>query len=259
MLNIDMTDQVTLIAFWLCFVHWLVVLSQLPLFDNASIPNNVKVLGSLVIAYAFFDQTSKYVIEEIRYIGDNAFWMLTIYHSLVGLLVGFIAKMTLHLFTMTGAIMSQQMGFRAMTFFDPTISGRVGPMERLIRVMMIVIILYSGALLPMFKGIFITFNSLSIFNVESLFTAPQFFTEFFRSLFLSAFLLAIPILFTNVLMTMVMGLIARSIPQMNIIMVSFVVNIGSGLLVFFLIFTEFFNSAFKIYTELLGQWFNYII
>ena len=74
----------------------------------------------------------------------------------------------------------------------------------------------------------------------------------------SAFILATPVIFANLLLMMVMGIIARAIPQMNILMVSFVVNIGVGLFVFTVTSTEFFNSAFRFYTEKLGEWFNLI-
>ncbi len=43
---------------------------------------------------------------------------------------------------------------------------------------------------------------------------------------------------------------------MNILMVSFVVNIGIGLLVFFAISEEFFHVAYTMYVERLGEWFQ---
>jgi flagellar biosynthetic protein FliR len=42
-------------------------------------------------------------------------------------------------------------------------------------------------------------------------------------------------------------------------MVSFVVNIGLGLLVFASSSEEFFQMAFKMYTDQLGQWFQFVI
>ena len=45
---------------------------------------------------------------------------------------------------------------------------------------------------------------------------------------------------------------------MNILLVSFVINIGLGLIVFYFIIDEFFYMAFNIYTKQLGVWFNFI-
>lgn len=62
----------------------------------------------------------------------------------------------------------------------------------------------------------------------------------------------------NVLIMCVLGIIARFVPQMNVLMVSFVVNIGLGLLVFMSCSTEFFQVGFRLYTEKLGEWFQLI-
>ena len=56
----------------------------------------------------------------------------------------------------------------------------------------------------------------------------------------------------------ILGIIARMVPQMNVLMVSFVVNIGMGLLVFVAGSDEFFQIGFKLYTEKLGEWFKFI-
>jgi flagellar biosynthetic protein FliR len=45
---------------------------------------------------------------------------------------------------------------------------------------------------------------------------------------------------------------------MNVISVSFAVNIGIGLLVFVAGSDEFFQTCFKMYTEKLGMWFQFI-
>ena len=83
--------------------------------------------------------------------------------------------------------------------------------------------------------------------------------EFFKSLFLAALLLSTPLIFTNILIMAILGVIARTVPQMNVLMVSFVVNIGLGLLVFIATSDEFFQVAYKIYTDKLGSWFQFVI
>jgi flagellar biosynthetic protein FliR len=57
---------------------------------------------------------------------------------------------------------------------------------------------------------------------------------------------------------MILGIISRMIPQMNVLTVSFVVNIWLGLFVFWACSDEFFQVAFKIYTEKLGEWFRFV-
>jgi flagellar biosynthetic protein FliR len=59
-------------------------------------------------------------------------------------------------------------------------------------------------------------------------------------------------------MNLVMGIISRAVPQMNVLMVSFVLNIGLGLLLFLGIVEEFFQVSFDLYIEKLGNWYQFL-
>jgi flagellar biosynthetic protein FliR len=82
---------------------------------------------------------------------------------------------------------------------------------------------------------------------------------FFKSAFSSSVLLAGPLIFANLLMNLVFGIVSRTVPQMNVMMVSFVVNIGLGLLLFLGIAEEFFQVSFDLYVEKLGDWYQFLL
>lgn len=259
MISVSLNDINALTCFWLVFTRWTLILFQLPIFDNVSIPSLVKVLFSLILSYAFFPLVSGEVYKDMAYLGNENFWVLTIFYSLSSLLIGFLVKCLMNLFTASGSVITQQIGFAAVAYFDPQTASRVGPFEKIIQWTMLIIIISSGALLPMFKGIFNSFFSIHVYELGKFATTPEFYFRAFKGLFLSALLLASPLIFTNMLIMTVLGIIARTVPQMNVIMVSFVVNIGLGLLVFAASSNEFFRVAFQIYTEKLGDWFQFLL
>jgi flagellar biosynthetic protein FliR len=259
MIDVSVIDYSVLIAFWVSFSRWLAIIFQLPIFDNAAVPSIVKILSSLVISFAFFPVVQATLVAEVNAIGAGNFWYLTAFHTVVGLAIGFLVKSIMNLFIATGSIMTQQIGFASISYFDPTFVSQVGPFEKMIQWTIIIMILTSGALLPMFKGVLNSFFSISIMEVGKFSQIHVFYTDFFNGVFQAAFLLASPILFTNLLLNLVMGIVARTIPQMNMLMGSFVVNIGIGLMIFFAISEEFFTVAYKMYVERLGEWFQFII
>lgn len=258
MIQIDIVNYSTLIAFWLVFSRWTAILMQLPLFDNIGIPMTVKVLASLMISYAFFPYLEAEVMKDIVYFGVDQFWFLTISNTLIGLAIGYIVKSIMSIFISAGAIITQQIGFAALRYFDPSTSTQIGPFELLMQWTMLVLVVSSGALIPMFNGVFQSFFSIHISSLGQMAQSPEFFLEFFKSIFLAGLLLSTPLIFINMLIMSVLGIIARTVPQMNIIMVSFAVNIGMGLLVFAATSDEFFQVAFQIYTEKLGEWFQFV-
>jgi flagellar biosynthetic protein FliR len=258
MIQVEIVNIELFMAYWMIFSRTLPILMQLPIFDNVSIPFTVKVLMSMLISFAFYPGVSAEVLKDITHAGATSFWTLTIFHTVMGLMIGYIIRSIMNIFISAGNMITQQIGFGAISYFDPTFEERVGPFEQLIQWAILVIVISSGALLPMFKGIFQSFYHIHIYDLGKLFHNPLLFLDFFKSIFTSSLLLSTPIIFTNVLIMAVLGIVSRFVPQMNILMVSFVLNIGLGLLVFISCSNEFFSVAFKIYTEKLGDWFNLI-
>lgn len=256
MVSLQITDISVLIAFWLVFTRFISVIFQLPIFDNASVPSILKVLFSLVLTFAFFPHVKADVLSDIHHFGKESFWYLTIMYTIVGLAMGFLIKSVLLIYLSSGTLISQQIGFSAVRFFDPTFNETIGPIEKIIQWTIIMLVITSGALLPMFKGMVNSLHSLTIVKVEQLHLNPDIMMDFFKSIFSSSILLASPLIFTNLFINLVLGIVSRTVPQMNVLMVSFIINIGLGLLVFFTISTEFFHVGYKLYVEKLGEWFQ---
>ncbi len=256
-MNVTLVDETVFMAFWLCFSRWIAVLYQLPIFDNVAVPNLVKVLTSFLISFAFFPSLQGTLLAEINLVGVDNIWILVMFHTCTGLIIGFLVKCIMSLFVATGSILTQQIGYASVSYFDPTQGQQVGPFERLLEWTILILVLSSGALLPMFKGVFESFFSVNFMNADKMLKTPEYFVLFFKSAFSASVLLAGPLIFANLLMNLVFGIVARSIPQMNVLMVSFVVNIGFGLLLFLGIAEEFFQVSFDLYLEKLGQWFQF--
>jgi flagellar biosynthesis protein FliR len=256
-MNVTLSDQTVFLAFWLSFSRWIAVLFQLPLFDNVIVPNLVKVLTGFLISYAFFPLVQGTLVAEIKLVGVDNIWILIMFHTTAGLIIGFLVKCIMSLFVAAGSLLTMQIGYSQVSYFDPTQGQQVGPFERLVEWTMLILILSSGALVPMFKGVFLSFFSIGFSNADKLLKTPEYFVLFFKSAFSASVLLAGPLIFANLLMNLVMGIVARTIPQMNVLQVSFVVNIGFGLLLFLGIAEEFFQVSYDLYLEKLGEWYQF--
>lgn len=257
-MNLALTNDVAFLAFWLSFARWSAVLVQLPIFDNLSVPGLVKVLGSFLISFAFFPSLQGTLVAEINAVGRENIWVLMMFHTTAGLIIGFLVKSIMGLFVATGSILTQQVGFASVTYFDPTQGAQIGPFERIIEWTMIILVLTSGALTPMFKGVYDSFFTVNFSDPSKLVQTPEYFVLFFKSAFSAAVLLGGPLIFANLLMNLVFGIVARTVPQMNVLMVSFVVNIGLGLLLFLGIAEEFFQVSYDLYVEKLGDWYQFL-
>ena len=59
------------------------------------------------------------------------FGHLTIFYAVLSLLIGYLVKCMMNLFTASGSLITQQIGFGAVAYFDPSTAQRVGPFEKL--------------------------------------------------------------------------------------------------------------------------------
>ena len=104
---------------------------QLPIFDNNSIPSLVKVLFSLILSFAFFPLVKAEVYKDMVYMGVDSFWILTIFYAVVSLLIGYLVKCLMELFTASGSVITQQIGFGAVAYFIPQVRVEWGHLSKL--------------------------------------------------------------------------------------------------------------------------------
>jgi flagellar biosynthesis protein FliR len=258
-MNITIVDHTKLVAFWLIFSRWISILIQIPLLSESTVPMTIKVLTSLVISYAFYDNLAPVMLNDIYYIGENYFWILTIYNTAIGLCIGFFVKAIMITFAGVGSMMSQQIGFGGLRYIDPSAGAQVGPFEKIIGLTMLVIILFSGALKPMFQGIYNSFFSINLTNNISMDKLTLYYVHLFKELFKASIILASPILFTNLISYILMGIISRAVPQMNILVASFSINIFLGLFIFIVVMYDFFINSQSFYINQLSNWFNFLL
>ena len=135
---------------------------------------------------------------------------------------------------------------------------QVGPFEKFINVTVVTMIVIGGGLFPLFKGSFISFETMNFISISSVKGFVPFMIYLFKSIFNTAILLAMPLIVTNLVVMTLLGIIARAVPQMNVLMVSFVLNISLGLFVFILSGEEFYRASVNFYSNFIGDWLAFI-
>lgn len=258
MISIQIIDQIQLFAFWLCFTRIIACFINFPLFEESAIPLIVKILTAFVLSYALFPLVKPSIMKDISTYGETSFWTLTIYYTISGLVISYIVKIISNVVLSAGTVMSQQMGLGNISLYDPTSLSPATPIEKLLKWTLLLMIFSSGALLPVLKGMVLSFEKLSVLSFENIKSMQFFFLDYFKSLFTIAIMLSAPILFTNILLNFILGIISRVVPQINVIMLSFILSVFVGLCVFFLIGEELYSVAFEHYIKILGEWFLFV-
>lgn len=212
---------------WLwAFFRVLGLFTAAPILSMRSIPRRVRVgLAILVVVAA---QPSLPEMPAVS-INSSEALMVALQQVLIGLTVGFAARVIFAAIEFAGEIIGLQMGLNFASFFDPMSGGQATSVSRFygtcaawLFVVMNGHLMITAAVLQSFQTFPVSAEPLGFLRVLQ----PQVWgAEVFRL----GLWVSLPIVAMLTLVNMVMGLIARVAPQMNIFSVGFPVSIGVGI------------------------------
>lgn len=169
----------------------------------------------------------------------------------VGWLIGFTASLTFTMVHMAGQILDTQVGFGVVNVIDPTSGQQVPIIGSFKYNLALIAFLVSNGHHLLLSGLFESFRIVPILGTQFHATLTQLIVDFIGGIFLSGFKLAIPVLSAIMLTEVALGILARTMPQMNIFVVGIPAKILVGLFIlgmtipFFIMFMDVaFNEMY---------------
>jgi flagellar biosynthesis protein FliR len=219
--------------FLLIFFRIIAMVELAPLISSSSIPQIAKIGLSLFLAATVFPGVlaSHYAIPEAWI----DYGLLVLGEVAIGLLLGFLLNLIFSSFQLAGQLFSLQMGFSASEVFDPLSQVEIPLMGEFLNIIaMLVFITTSGMQKFLLVGVQQSFQYLRAVDLvthrEGIITLL---INGLSGLFQSALTIAFPILGTLLLVSIVMGLMAKAAPQMDVLSMGFPVSIAVSFLILF--------------------------
>ncbi len=173
---------------------------------------------------------------------DAVFLVLIVKEAMVGLLLGFTASMIFAAIQMAGAMIDLQMGFALANLVDPQ-SGVPMPVTANLKLMLAMLFFLAiDGHHQLIRGILASFQLIPLgqAGLGSFELTMEWLARFFSQSFLIALQIAAPMAAALFLVDLAMGIIARTVPQMNFFVVGFPFKMLFGILVMFLVIPGFF-------------------
>jgi flagellar biosynthetic protein FliR len=216
----------------LVFLRTGAVLFALPIIGDQPTPIQVRVLLAAAISLCVFPLLPQsWHLQATPDVLELA--LLVVKEILVGVALGFIARMTFDGILMAASMVGYQMGFGTANLFVPDAGAQMDGFTAFHRALVMLLFLglnlhhiFIGGLVDTFKfippgGIVVDYASLASLVVHA--TA---------SIFTIAIQLAAPILVALMFAMAALGLIARTVPQFNVFVLSFPASFFIGMLVY---------------------------
>jgi flagellar biosynthesis protein FliR len=224
------SDQ-NVVGFLLLFFRFAALFIAVPIFSHQSIPIPVKAAMAFFFSVVFYpsmpplDFTINLVNLIIAILGEFLF----------GLIVGIIIQLAFNVITFAGGQISFIMGFSMASAIDPQTGVSMPIIDQFLSLMALMIlftlnlhhwmILYIGLSLSKIPlGGFLMSKDIMTYIIHAS-----------SNMFLVGFMIAFPVIALSWLSDIIFGMIMKTMPQFNLLVIGFPIKIGLSLLVLFVI------------------------
>jgi flagellar biosynthesis protein FliR len=200
-----------------------------PIIGHKTIPTMIKVSMAILLAAILIPMVSEMPLPQI-----DSIWILgaiAIKETVIGLIIGFFFTLLFHAVLMSGNIIGYQIGLLVAQVIDPESNGNVSMVGEFLYILATLIFLAINghhAILSAFADSY-RMVPIGVFDFSG--PAGDMIIKFTAYTFTIAIKLVAPVIITLFLVTVSLGVIARTVPQMNIFIVGLPLKIGVGFLV----------------------------
>ena len=226
-MTLSLLTPETLIIFLLLTIRIGAIVLSLPLLGSRNIPAQLKVLLILMLGMALYPlvQTQQVVIpQRLGHLG-----LVVVSEMLIGLTIGFVAQLLFAGIQLGGEIISQQMGLNMATIFDPTSAHQASLVGHFQSVLAMLIFLSSSAHHWFIIAMAESLQSIPLAGLSTSGAVLPVILTLLGKACVIAIQLAAPVSIALLLATLVLGVMARLVPQLNVFMLSFPATLGLGL------------------------------
>lgn len=149
---------------------------------------------------------------------------------LVGFIIGFISYLVFAAIQLAGQGLDMQMGFGIVNVIDPQFGMPVPLLGNFKYVLATLIFLVTNAHYLLLNALFKSYQSIPLTGFAYTGSVAQGLLQMFNGMFITAIKMSLPVMAVLFVTEVVMGLLARTVPQMNIFMLGIPVKIVVGII-----------------------------
>jgi len=217
-----------ILLFWLIFARIGGMILTVPILGSPNIPSPVKIGFSLFLTILILP-----LIPSSRVSGASLEWISYSLdlgkQLLLGVVIGYSIRLLFTGIEMAGQIIGFQMGFGFARVIDPESSAQVSVIAQFKNILAILIFLSLNAHHQFLRGLVDSFSVVPLIDFSP---HPSLFLKIASSvgnIFVISLKIGAPVIVTLFITQVAIGIVARLVPQMNILMVSLPLKIGIGL------------------------------
>jgi flagellar biosynthetic protein FliR len=214
-------------AFILLFVRFASLFMAVPIFSHANIPMSLKAAMAFFFTVVFFDS-----LPVLQIPTDSLTMTVAILgEMLFGLVVGIILQLAYHVITFAGGQISFMMGFSLASAIDPQSGVSMPIVNQFLSLVALMVLL---ALDLHHWIILLASASIATVPLGGFMVTPELFRYIMHgmlNMFVVGFMIAFPITALSMLADVIFGMLMKTMPQFNLLVIGMPIKIGVAFLV----------------------------
>lgn len=235
--------------FLLVFARIATFVFAAPFFSTKGVPNTVKIGLSVFVAYLMYAFIQPHVYPEYNTVFGYS--VIVLKEVAVGLFLGAGAQLCTSIVLFAGRVMDMEIGLSMASVLDPTTNQQSSITGVLLQYGVMMLLYVTGLHRYLIKALMETFTLIpiggAVFHLEDLL---QTIIDFLGEYIIIGFRICLPVFACITLMNIVLALLAKLAPQMNMFSVGIQLKLLAGLSVLLLTITMLPNICNFISTQM---------
>ncbi|RAZ51317.1 flagellar biosynthetic protein FliR [Campylobacter hyointestinalis] len=247
---VNFLGQNNVVTFFLLFVRTGALMIFFPFFSHMQIPVVVKTTLAFMLTIFLFPLASLSV--DVTNLQIEYLILETFAELMFGLCAGVLLMLVFGAIQLAGEQISMIMGFSMASVIDPQ-SGMNSPLISNILnfIVLLAFLLFDGHhIILQFIAYSLNFIPLGGFYPDE--NIVKYTAKGVMNLFLFGFIISFPILALSLLADLIFGMLMKTMPQFNLLVVGFPIKIAIG----FVVLAAIISALVKLFTTLMMRVFN---
>ncbi len=221
-----------------------------PFFGSMNIPTQIKAASAISIAailYPVVDTPVEIPADVWNYA------LMLCEEILIGWLIGFVGAAALSAINMAGKVMDMQVGYAVVNVMDPTSGQQIALIGSFMYNLAILIMLVVNGHHIILSALAESFNIVPLATAQYNVELSSLIGDVTGAIFMTGMKIAMPVTFAILMVNVGMGILARTMPQMNIFVIGIPLHLflGTGVLMMLMPFYVLFLDV--IFNDMYGN------
>lgn len=227
-----------------------------PFLGSRNIPVQVRISAAVAITLVLYPVVLEMTDAGLAIPETLVGYALAVLTELfIGWMIGFAASLTFTMVHMAGQILDMQVGFGMVNVVDPTSGQQVPIIGSFKYNLALIAFLVSNGHHLLLSGLFESFRLVPVLGAHLQATLVQLVMDFTAGIYLSGLKIALPVVAAILLTEVALGVLARTMPQMNIFVVGIPLKICVGLFILMMTIPFFIMFMDVAFNEMYGNIF----